>query len=295
MPGPRSDVRVEKAADPMIQGTLPPVACLEPEVLGALAEGRLAGAERDAAVRHLATCRRCHEIFASSVQILEGEGVLPVVRDAAPTPVPRPMVWLSAAAAALVSAVLFVQRAPVVVPRIAEASPTPVATASPVATVTPSPSAVQTASLPPEAVEALRLLDGFESPYAVPPAVGFAPDPHKLAVRRGIEDVDAATRALARGVAASPPALSGSVDGWRRIGRILEASRLALAAPPGTAEAFFSSPWAAHELAHAARVLREAGVADAAWPDDARRRGPIDGDAAQKLLDRLDGLLGHVS
>jgi len=278
----------------MTHETVRPSACLDPETLGTLAEGRLTGTERAAAVRHLATCRRCHEIFASSVQILEGEGVLPAARDASAAPAPRRplMVWLSAAAASLVAVVLFVQRAPLAVPRIADASPTPVPTAS-VATVTPSPSAVQTADLPPEAVEALRTLGGFELPYAVPPAVGFAPDPHKLAARRGIEDVDAVARALASRAAASPPALSGSVDGWRRIGRILEASRLALAAPAGTPDAFFASPWAAAELAHAGRVLRAAGVADAQWTADVRR-GPIDAEAAEKLLGRLEALLAEL-
>ena len=65
----------------MTRETIPPAACLEPETLGALAEGRLAGAERAAAVRHLASCRRCHEVFASSLQILEDEGVLPVLAE----------------------------------------------------------------------------------------------------------------------------------------------------------------------------------------------------------------------
>jgi hypothetical protein len=123
--------------------------------------------------------------------------------------------------------------------------------------------------------------------------VGFAPDPHRLAVRRGIEDVDAATRALASRVAASPPALSGSVDGWRRIGRILEASRLALAAGPEAARAFFASRWAADELAHAGSILRAAGVADASWTRDAHHR-PIDDEAAANLLERLDALLSEL-
>lgn len=277
----------------MTQATLPPSSCLEPELLGALAEGRLAGPERDAAVRHLATCRRCHEVFASSVQILEDEGLLPTVRAPAPAPLPsRPlMAWLSAAAAALVCAVLFVQRAPLSVPRVAEASPPPAATVAPVATVSPSPSAGQTASLPPEALDALRALAGLAAPYAAPPAVGFAPDPRKAAVRTGIADVDGAARALARREQA--PAPTGSVDGWRRVGRILEASRLALVESSGPPEGFFASPWVAAELAHAGSVLRAAGVADATWTEDVRR-GPVDGEAAEKLLDRLEALLSEL-
>src|SRR5687767_3721867 len=128
----------------MIQGTLPPAACLEPEVLGVLAEGRLAGAERAAAVRHLASCRRCHEAFASSLQILEDEGELSVLTEAPAAVVPRRgtlTVWLSAAAAALVSAVLFVQRAPVALPRMAEATPAPAATPTVAPSASPSPAA----------------------------------------------------------------------------------------------------------------------------------------------------------
>jgi hypothetical protein len=286
----------------MMQGTLPPAACLEPEILGALAEGRLAGAERDAAVRHLAGCRRCHEVFASSLQILEDEGVLPVLEEASPAAAPRRgtlTVWLSAAAAALVSAAVFVPRAPVPVPRLAEASPTPVTSPAVAPQSTPSPAPVQTASLPPEAIAALRTLKGFELPYEVPPAVGFAPDPHKVAVRRGIEDVDAMVSTLAprRGVEARPetaPVSPGTVEPWRRVGRILEASRLALAAPAGTADAFFASPWAQRELAHAAEALRRAGIGDAAWAEEVRR-GPISRESARGLLDRVDVLLGSLS
>jgi hypothetical protein len=286
----------------MMQGTLPPAACLEPEILGALAEGRLAGAERDAAVRHLAGCRRCHEVFASAVQILEDEGALPVLEEASPAGAPRRgrlTVWLSAAAAALVSAAVFVPRAPVPVPRLAEASPTPVTSPAVAPQSTPSPAPVQTASLPPEAIAALRTLKGFELPYEVPPAVGFAPDPHKAAVRRGIEDVDAMVRTLAprRGVEARPetaPDSSPTVEPWRRVGRILEASRLALAAPAGTADAFFASPWTRAELAHAGGLLRQAGVADAAWIDDALRP-PVDAQAAPRALERLDQLMRDLS
>jgi hypothetical protein len=286
----------------MTQGIVRPSACLDPETLGTLAEGRLTGAARDAAVRHLATCRRCHEVFASSVQILDGEGVLPALPEqaAAPAPVARPpvMLWLSAAAAALVSAVVFVQRAPVQVQRMAQASPSPVVTA-PVATASPTPPAVQAASLPPEAIEALRTLKGFELPYAVPPAVGFAPDPRKAEVRKGVADVDAVARTLSprSGVADRPdaqPALPDAVEPWRRVGRILEASRLALAAPPGTAAAFFASPWTRSELSQASARLREAGVADTAWADDVRRV-PLDDAAGEKLLDRLDALLAELS
>src|SRR5689334_7510648 len=150
----------------MIQRISPPSACLDPETLGALAEGRLAGAVRDAAIRHLAGCRRCHEIFASTVQILEGEGLLPAVAEpeaSAPAARRPVMAWLSAAAAVLVGAALFGHRAAVEQPRIAEASPVPVASPIPVATPTSGP--VQAVSLAPEAIAALRLLGGFSSPY----------------------------------------------------------------------------------------------------------------------------------
>jgi hypothetical protein len=290
----------------MIQGTLPPVACLEPEVLGALAEGQLAGGERDAAVRHLAGCRRCHEVFASTVQILEEEGALPVVVDAAPVstkPHRSPVVWFSAAAAALTALVLFVQRAPLAVgPAVAERTPTPTAQApaTPTAAVTPSP--VQTASLPAEALTALHRLNGFADPYSGATAVGFAPDPRGRAVAAGISDVDRAARTLARsrGVPAATPSTTGAenptepvavVDDWRRVGRILEASRLALVAQSGKAEDFFETPWASSELTHAAQVLSVSRVPDASWPNDARRTKPLDGEAAQALLNRLGALL----
>jgi hypothetical protein len=283
----------------MIQGTLPPVACLEPEVLGALAEGRLAGAERDAAVRHLAGCRRCHEVFASTVQILEEEGALPVVAEdaavAAAKPDRSPVVWLSAAAAALTSLVLFVQRAPVAIPRVAQASPTPTAqaTATPTAAVTPGP--VNSASLPSEALAALQMLNGYESPYADAGAVGFAPNPRAQAVARGIADIDAVARALARRTPAPAFASDGRADDWRRAGRILEASRLALLDPAGKPEAFFKTPWASAELTSASRLLRDAEVRDAAWADDVRSRSAsIDGEAAQALLARLDAILEAV-
>ena len=278
----------------MTRETLPPAACLEPETLGALAEGRLAGADRAAAVRHLASCRRCHEVFASSLQILEDEGALPVLADAPPALVPRRAaltVWLSAAAAALVSAVLFVQRAPVAVPRMAEASPAPVATPTVAPPATPSPAAVQSASLPPEAVAALRALNGFQSRYPGGEAVGFAPNPRGRAVAEGIADVDAAAAQLEHGRTPSSSVASVPADDWRRVGRILEASRLALLDPSGQPTRFFASPWAASELDQAGRVMRKAGVEDARWPDDVRRASALDGEAAQKLLDRLDALL----
>jgi hypothetical protein len=282
----------------MIQGTLPPSACLEPEVLGVLAEGGLAGAERAAAVRHLASCRRCHEVFASSLQILEDEGALPLLADPASAVVPRRRtlaVWFSAAAAALVSAVLFVQRAPVVVPRIAEVPPTPVATPTAAPSATPSPAAVQAASLPPEAVLALRTLNGYESRYRGGEAVGFAPNPRGRAVAQGIADIDAAAAQLGHGRTPTASVASEPADDWRRVGRILEASRLALLDQAGKPESFFATPWASDELARASRLLVKAGVPDAEWPDDLRRHsGPIDGDAAQKLLDRLDALLEHL-
>jgi hypothetical protein len=272
-----------------------PSACLDPETLGALAEGRLAGAERDAAVRHLASCRRCHEIFASSVQILEAEGALPAVKEAAPTVVtrrPTLAVWLSAVAAALVAAVVLLPRAPVDRdPRVAQASPTPVAIVTPVATATPTPAPVQGAALPPEAIAALRTLGGFESPYAAPPSVGFTPDERGRAVARGIADVDAAARALRNGTPL--PEATGPVDDWRKVGRVLEASRLALL-DDRRPEPFFATPWARAELAGAARALRDAGVPDAAWPGDAVGT-PRDAGSARKLLDRLDALLEELS
>ncbi|MET0556977.1 MAG: zf-HC2 domain-containing protein [Vicinamibacteria bacterium] len=276
----------------MTHGTVRPSACLDAETLGAFAEGRLAGAERDAAVRHLATCRRCHEVFASSVQILEDEGLLPVATETAPAPALRrgtPTIWFSAAAAALVAAVLFVQRAPVAVPRVAEASPAPLATASPAPNPAASPFALRTASLPPEAIEALRMLGGFTSPYEATPSAAFAPSPRGRAVALGIQDVDAAARALAEGGEPAEPA--GAVDEWRKVGRVLEASRLALFDPSGRAQAFFASPWARLELEQASHVLHAADVRDARWVEDVRRDGPVDARAAQRLLERLDALL----
>ena len=104
--------------------------------------------------------------------------------------------------------------------------------------------------------------------------------------------MDAAARALARrAVATSGP--TEPADGWRRVGRILEASRLALAAGPEEARAFFASRWAADELAHAGSILRAAGVADATWTRDVHRR-PIDDEAAANLLERLDALLSEL-
>jgi hypothetical protein len=278
----------------MTHGTTQPSACLDPETLGTLVEGRLTGAERAAAVRHLASCRRCHEIFASSVQILEAEGVLPAVGDASAAPVPRRplMVWLSAAAAALVAAVVLIPRVPVAVPRVAEASPTPSAQAPSTPTVEVTPGAVRSASFSPEALAALRLLNGYESPYAERGAVGFAPNPRAQAVAQGIADIDAVARALARRSPAPALASDGRTDDWRRVGRILEASRLALLDPAGRPEAFFGTTWASTELTSASRLLRNAGVRDAAWADDVRdRTAPIDGEAAQALLDRLAALL----
>jgi hypothetical protein len=189
-----------------------------------------------------------------------------------------------------VAAVLFVHRAPVGVPRIAEASPAPSAVPTTVASVAASPAAVRSASLPPEAVAALRTLNGYESKYPGGEAVGFAPNPRGRAVAEGIADVDAAAAQLAHGRTPSASVASVPADDWRRVGRILEASRLALLNQEGRPEPFFASPWAASELDQAARVMRKAGVQDAGWPDDVRR-GPIDDDAAPKLLDRLDALL----
>jgi hypothetical protein len=279
----------------MTHETVRPSACLDPETLGTLAEGRLTDAERAAAVRHLATCRRCHEIFASSVQILEGEGVLPAVKDASAAPVQRRplMVWLSAAAAALVAVVLFVQRAPLAIgPSVAESTPTPTAPASATPTAPVPPNPEQGASLPPEALAALRLLNGYESPHVDAGAVGFAPNPRGRAVAQGIADIDAVARALARRTPIPAFASDGRADDWRRVGRILEASRLALLDPAGKPEAFFGTKWASVELARGSRLLRDAGVADASWADDVRGGGaPIDGEAAQALLDRLDAIL----
>lgn len=280
---------------------VPPQACLDPEAIAAMAEGRLVGAERAAAVKHLAGCRHCRELLVSTVQILEEDGLLPVVAapaamgERAPAPAPKPrspvMLWLSAAAALLASAVVFVHRAPVLVPRVADASPSPGVSPTSVPSVSPS-APVQTAAFPPEAIEALRTLRGYASAYAVPPARGFAPDPSSASVRRGVEDADAAAHALSTG--APVPVPTGEVDRWRRVGRILEASRLVLAAPESSAHEFFSSEWTRRELAHAATVLREAGVADAQWAEDVLLH-PLTTASTEPLLDRLDALLRSLS
>lgn len=279
----------------MTDGIAGPSACLDPETLGTLAEGGLAGAARDAAVRHLASCRRCHEVFVSIVQTLDEEAPLPAVGTPSPASFPdsrRPstMAWLSVAAAALVAAVLFVESAPPAAPRMAEASPAPVVTAVPTAVPVAHPSA----ALSPEAIASLRLLRGFHSPYTGPPSAGFVRDQRGRAVDAGIADVDEAARALAARVPPAAAAADETADDWRRVGRVLEASRLALLDPEGQAERFFASRWSTIELARASRLLHGAHVTDAGWPDDVRRARPIDGATAQKLLERLDAVLEEL-
>ncbi len=48
--------------------------CLDLEDLAAFADGLLTGMEREHAVKHLADCERCYEVFAEVVQIQEEEG-----------------------------------------------------------------------------------------------------------------------------------------------------------------------------------------------------------------------------
>ncbi len=47
--------------------------CLDLEDLAAFADGRLTGFERERAVKHLADCERCYEVFAEVVQFQEDE------------------------------------------------------------------------------------------------------------------------------------------------------------------------------------------------------------------------------
>ncbi len=83
--------------------------CLDLEDLAAFADGRLTGAEREQAVRHVADCERCYEIFAEVVRLQEAaaEEARADVQDTGPPlaevvlhPKSRSWLWPSGAVAA---------------------------------------------------------------------------------------------------------------------------------------------------------------------------------------------------
>ena len=57
------------------------IACLDLEDLAAFADGRLSGAEREQAVKHLADCERCYDIFGDVVHLQEEQAQSQAVDD----------------------------------------------------------------------------------------------------------------------------------------------------------------------------------------------------------------------